>query len=418
MSLDLEIVPIHPFEDGVTAGKATGKQSVLDATTESLAHRYLKDTLGAMGREELAAYVTERLDTQPDYGTYPELEDIYPERLDYLRGFTEGADCTLAEAATCDYVRYKLNIDSWYHGLQFDPAQNNCTGVLLVGPDGVLGGKGHDNLPDRPPPKDYCWRPPVPYSGLRALPVTNERLVLRKPRTGYIEDWGVTNECGVGCTAGVSCSTWMDDPIEDVWPITHFPLLRFANNIESLVELYTRYTLYCWDRSSQMWADTSGDAAVIEKSFRRIGVRRIGKDNVLWCTEGHFEDPEMFAFIRSRRLEYLEKADRHLGAGDMQYATDCHVRFTHIGELCHEPWGMGLEHMRRVLTDHAPFPRAVCRHNGPDTDVYDQTVTVGSQLLDVTHNRTYERDWVPWEKFSCEVPETVTQFPERPCGND
>ena len=414
----IEIVAVVPFDDGLAAGKATGAEAVRTEIEQLLQDPYLRD-LGQLSRAELNSTVMARLETPPDYGRYPELEDLYPETLESLRGFAQGAECTLEEAAVLGYLRYKQNIQVWHDGLQPHPEQH-CSGVLMIGPDGVLGGKSHERNVDEPKPADYRWRRPRPYAGLKQREPTSPRLVLRKPRTGYIEDWGTTNECGVACCASVSCSTWLDDSIEDTWPVEGFPVLRFARNIEQLAELFTRYTLYIWGRYSQVWADTSGDGFVLEKSFRRVGIRRVGPDGVLWCTEGHFEHPEMFAFIRERRLRYLEQMGRHLGSGDMQYATDCHVRFTHMGELCHEAWGKGYEHMRRVLTDHATFPRAVCRHGGPDTDPYDETVTIGSHFMDITHNRVYNRDWIPWKKFPCQMPEQVTQFPARPdaCEQD
>ena len=89
------------------------------------------------------------------------------------------------------------------------------------------------------------------------------------------------------------------------------------------------------------------------------------------------------------------------------------ARFTNLGRLCHEPWGLGEEHMRRILTDHSVFPRAVCRHAGPDTAEYDRTITQGSHFVNLTHNRGHTRQWVPWKKFCCEVPEVVTQYPPR-----
>ena len=238
-------------------------------------------------------------------------------------------------------------------------------------------------------------------------------LVLRKPRTGYIESWGVGSEKGVACVASVSCSVWLDERIEDVWPVGQVPLLRFARDAAHLAELYERYTLHNWSRANQIWADASGNAVAVEKCFRRIGFRWIGNDRTLWVTEGHFESPAMFAYMRAKRLEYVQKAGKHLGAGDLQYATDCHVRFTHLGELCHQPWGRGYDHIRRVLTDHAPFPRAVCRHGGPDTDPYDTSVTMLIAFADLTHNRAFGRKWVPWKKWCCEMPEGVTQYP--PC---
>ena len=37
-----------------------------------------------------------------------------------------------------------------------------------------------------------------------------------------------------------------------------------------------------------------------------------------------------------------------------------------------------------------------------------------SGFRDLTHNRTFEREWVPWKRFPCQVPEQVTQYPPRP----
>ena len=51
---------------------------------------------------------------------------------------------------------------------------------------------------------------------------------------------------------------------------------------------------------------------------------------------------------------------------------------------------------------------------GPGTDAYDRTVTMLSGMTDLTHNRTYSRSWVPWEKFPCRLPWEVTQYPARP----
>jgi len=207
---------------------------------------------------------------------------------------------------------------------------------------------------------------------------------------------------------------WLDEPIVDVWPIKNVPLLRFARNVRELERLYPLYRGFNWGGSSEIWADLSGDTIVVEHSHQRIGIRRI-EQGAIWATEGHFQTDEMSAYIRERRLTYVRRQGLSLGADDLQYATDCAVRFTHIGELAQRDLGRGLEHVRRVITDHAPFPRGVCRHGGADTDAYDQTVTLRSRILDLTANRTYDRLWKPWKRFPCEVPELVTEYPPRPC---
>ena len=413
MAGKIEIVPEVPFNDGEEAGKALGRKELRRRTGELQKDKHLKPTLGAMSRTALAKYVDAKLHTPPDFVRYPELEDLYPERVDSLRGLAQGAECSLEEAAVYDYLAYRQQTEQWYQVYQLQREPGHCSGILLVGPDGVIGGQSVESGPPQRKPKSYRWRAPKPYAGLKQKRTEYPDLVLRRPRTGYIESWGVTNEKGVGCCAGNSCGTWLDEPIEDTWPIGSVPLLRFAHSIDHLAELFRRYTLHNWGRGSSVWADTHGNGMIVEKSYRRIGIRML-TGSVLWSTEGHFESPEMNAYIRAKRLEYVEKAGKHLGAGDLQYASDCAVRFTHIGELCHEAWGRGYEHIRRILTDHAPFPRAVCRHGGPDTDEYDRSVTMGSFFVDFTRNRSLGRNWVPWKKFPCQVPEGVAQYPARP----
>jgi len=407
-----DIIPIIPFDDGVSEGQRIGRAQMLQQTEALLGGTYLRSTLGAMARAEVSRYVMGRLETPPDYGMYPELEDIYPERLDFLRGMAQGAACTLEEVAVYRYVVYLEHIERWWWTHQAQQEPGHCSGVMFDGPDGVIGGQSSESGPP-PRPEQYRFSPPPAYAGLQQLPTRYPPLVPRRPRTGYIENWGVGNEKGVTCFCSNSCSVLMDERIEDTWPIESVPLLRFAADVRQLAELYQRYTLHNWTRANQIWADVSGNAVAVEKCFRRIGLRWIGDDRTLWVTEGHFESPEMFAYMRAKRHEYLQKAGKDLGAEDMQYATDCYVRFTRLAELCHMPWGRGYEHIRRVLTDHAPFPRAVCRHGGPDTASYDQSVTMDSAFSDLTHNRSFHRVWLPWEKFPCQMPEIVEQYPER-----
>ncbi|MHB0934925.1 MAG: C45 family peptidase [Armatimonadota bacterium] len=413
MAAMIEIVPERPYEEGVEQGRQLGKSTILARTGELLQSPYRCDTLGAMAHRELVETVRTRLQTPPDYSLYPELEDLYPERMDYLRGLANGAECTLDDAVIYSYLTYRDEIDTWYHQYQLQPGPLHCSGVFLKGPDGVLGGHSMESEPP-PCPPDFRHRKPALHEGTRVLRPTRAQLKLKKPRTGYIEGWGVSNEKGVGCLAAVSCGVLLDEPIEDTWPIGRVPLLRFARNVDHLAELYRRYNLFNWGRESLLFADIRGNAMVVEKSFRRIGIRMLGNDDVLWCTEGYFESSEMNGYLRARRREYLERTGKHLGCEDMQYATDCGVRFTHIGELCYQPWGKGYDHMRRILGDHSPFPRAVCRHGGPDTAAYDRTVTQCSIFRDVTHNRSFERKWVPWKKYCCEVPEEVVQYPHIP----
>jgi len=408
-----EIIPLIPYEDGHAVGKALGSEEIRRLTAALLGGEHLKDTLGAMDRAELGRWVMTRLQTPPDYARYPELEDIYPERFDYLRGLAKGAGCSLEEAAVYSYALFREETDRYYHLYQLDRGPAHCSGFVMAGPDGVIGGQNIDSAP-APKPDGYRHLRVKPYAGLRQGKPRRATAVLRKPRTGYIEEWGIGNEKGLAYLGGGSCGVWLDEPIEDTWPIGCVPLLRFAADVEQLAVLLRRYTLHNWGRDTALYADTAGGAIAVEKSYRRIGIRvKRPQDPAIWATEGHWEPPEMHAYLRAKRLEYLELAGKHLGAGDMRYAADNAVRFTHLGELCHQPWGNGYEHVRRILTDHSPFPRNICRHNGPDTDPYDVTVTLKSYFRDITHNRSFTRDWTPWKRFCCQAPEVVIEHPAR-----
>lgn len=416
MITGVDIIPIVPFQDGLADGKALGRMAMRERTDALLSGASLQDTLGAMDRADLGRYVMARLETPPDYGRYPELEDLYPEKIDYLRGFAAGAGCSLEEAAIYSYVVFREELERYHRMYQLDRGPRHCSGFVMVGPDGVIGGQNIDSTPV-PKPDGYRYPRPRPYAGFRQVKARTPATILRKPRTGYIEQWGIGNEMGVAYLGGGSCGVWLDEPIEDTWPIGRVPLLRFAANVEQLADLYRRYTLHNWGRDTALYADTHGGAIAVEKSYRRVGIRVKRPDEpAIWATEGHWETPDMSEYLRSKRHEYLWKAGKHLGADDLQYAADSAVRFTHLGALCHEPWGNGYEHVRRILTDHSPFPRNICRHAGPGTDPYDVTVTLKSYFQDITHNRSYTREWTPWKRFCCQAPEVVAEYPERGRG--
>lgn len=401
---EIRIIDESPFNDGLDVGRGLGRAPLVDQTRAWLDDRLFRDDLSAMSESALMRRIIERLEAEPTDASRPELAEVYPDRLDYVRGLAAGADCTLEQAALYDYVQYAHEIRHWSAIMHPTSEDGHCSGVFMAGPDGVLTGQNIDSgVMHRPP--DFGIKASGPVS-----------LTLKRPRTGYIADWGLTNEHGVGQAVGGSVGTWLDEPIVDMWPYKQMPLLRFARNVHDLADLYQRYRLFNWGRGAGVWADLSGDAIVTEHSYRRVGIEHI-HDRAAWATEGHFQTDSMSAYIRERRLKYVRSRGKHLGADDLQYAADCAVRYAHIGELVHLDLGRGIEHMRAVLTDHAPFPRAVCRHGGPDTDPYDQAITLQSSIRNLTTNRAHVRVFVPGDKFCCQVPEIVMEYPPRPCDN-
>ena len=421
MPVAFEIVPERPFEDGVEQGRQLGKTALLAQIDSLLRDAVFADTFGAMARAEVTRYVMGRLETAPDYGVYPELADLFPERVEAIRGFAEGADCSLHEAAIHNYLTYKhWSITFWQqYQVAGAPVCGHCSHALLIGPDGILGGQCLDSAPSAKP-ADYRHRPTPSHGDWLALPTIDFHGTIRKPRTGYIEQWGYHgeqywgNEKGLAYMGGGTVGMWLDDPPADVWPCQNVPLLRFAADVHELVALAQRYKLHTPGGGSSVYADISGNAVVVEKSLREVDFRLIGNERALWCTEGYYHTPKMSALLNDRRKVYLERAGLHPGSPDMQYFTDCIVRFGRLAELCHEEWGFGYAHLNKILTDHAPFPRALCRHGGPDTAPYDETITLMSWIHNVTYNRSHIRQSTPWQQFCCEVPWTVEQYPERP----
>ncbi|HOS44716.1 MAG TPA: hypothetical protein PK794_13590, partial [Armatimonadota bacterium] len=186
MITGIEIIPVIPFAEGAAAGTAAGAACVRARIDALCRGPYLRDTLGALTREELDRRVTARLETPPDVTTYPELQEVYPERVEWLRGFAAGAACTRTEAAVYDYLTYRTYIEGQYRMYQLQPPPGHCSGALLVGPDGVLAGQNIDTAPP-PKPADYRHRAPRAYRGLRQRKAVGARPVLRRPPTGYIE---------------------------------------------------------------------------------------------------------------------------------------------------------------------------------------------------------------------------------------
>lgn len=425
-----EIIHENPFEDGAARGRQLGKAAVLAAIDALLRDPVFAATFAQMDRAGLARHATERLETNPDFQRYPELADLHPERVEAVHGFSAGAGCALQEAAVHQYLTYKhWTITYWQQFQAPDSGAlplptvtgGHCSHALLIGPDGIIGGQCIDSAPP-PKPAGYVHRPTPSCGDWLTRPVVPFTGTIVKPRTGYIPRWGEgpvgesfwSNEKGLAYLGGGSVGMWLDDPIEDVWPCEYVPLERFAATVDEVVTLAARYTLHNPGKNSLVYADVSGNAVVIEKSLREVDFRFLGDERALWCTEGYYHTPKMATLLNERRAVYLERAGLHPGSPDMQYFTDCVVRYTRLAELCHEEWGFGYLHLNRILTDHAPFPRALCRHNGPDTAPYDTTVTLQSWIHNVTHNLSFTRRWMPWGQFCCAIPWTVTQRPPYP----
>ena len=270
------------------------------------------------------------------------------------------------------------------------PLADGCSGVILVG-DEIWFGKSVDSVPT-----EY------------ATPkVKGDTVTVNKPRTGYAP-LPVVSEGGIAGSGGASVGIWMDEPQEDVWPYKGFPITRFAGSVAEVADLYQRYTLYLPGRGADAFVDAKGDAISVDKSFRRVGISK-ARDGLIWYTEGHFQSENMKQFLAERRDMFARRHGITLGSYHNQYYADCAVRFTNMGRLAELPLGRDYTHVRTIPEDHSPFPRGLCRHNGPDQAEYDESIALVSRCIDYGRRIMYER-YATAERFCCEQPDMVFEF--------
>jgi len=395
MRVQVCVVDERPYEEGVEEGKAMGAEKLREAIRSLRQDPLLRPTYGQMTDAGLGKLLDERMAATPDVGRFPELAELYPEAIDRLKGKAVGAGVSLQEAALHDYLRYRRDQIYWWRAYQGPPPEDTrapagCSGVILVGEEVWLG-KNVDAAPvEYPTPK-----------------IKGDRVVVKKPRTGYAP-LPVVSEGGIAGSGGASVSTWMDEPQEDVWPHTRFPVTRFASSVAEVADLYQRYTLYLPGRGADAFVDRKGDAISVDKSYRRVGISK-ARHGMVWYTEGHFQSENMRQFLAERRAMFAEQFGITLGSYHNQYYADCAVRFANMGRLAELPLGRRYEHIRRILGDHSPFPRALCRHDGPDRADYDKTITLVSRTIDYARRTIYERFATP-DQFCCEEPDRVFEF--------
>jgi hypothetical protein len=317
MKIPIQIVPDDPFEQGVDEGRPLAGSALREQIATLRADPLLAPTLGQTDEAQIKRLVRQRLETPPDDGQFPELAVLFPEAVERVRGKAQGAGAALDDAALQDYLAYRRHQLFWWAQYQAPPPEDaplteGCTGVIVAAGDGeIYLGKNLDSVP-----------------GFTQSPAARTHVV-KKPRSGYTQ-FPLISEAGIAHSGGASVSTWLDEPMEDVWPFTKaFPVERFASTVDELADLYRRYTLYIPGRGSNAFVDRHGNMISVDKSYRRVGISR-WMGGAAWHTEGYFHSPEMSAFLAERRRTFAERFGITPGSYHNQYYADCAVRFTNL----------------------------------------------------------------------------------------
>lgn len=115
--------------------------------------------------------------------------------------------------------------------------------------------------------------------------------------------------------------------------------------------------------NNHLFATADGDLYDVEVSGRRWAIRAGG--NGFIAHANHFTLPEMAG---------LDAEDDLLNS---------HLRQVRVETLVERAWGgLDPDGLRGVMADHANYPRSVCKHHAPESDL--DYGTIGSVIIDVT----------------------------------
>jgi hypothetical protein len=169
-------------------------------------------------------------------------------------------------------------------------------------------------------------------------------IVLRPPSLGY-SSGPAGNEKGL-IMWGSSIDYPREEEPEELFPVDVGDLvMRYCATVEEALKMFNRYSMFTRRCSNIALVDAKGDAAVIEKSWRRIGILRPRGDTI-FTTDGVAVHPE------TRRL---------LDTSSEQYEFH-YQRWLNLRRLTEEGKPeLTVDSMWKILRDHTP-PSPVCKH--------------------------------------------------------
>ncbi len=333
-----------PYEMGLQAGRAS--RLAIGSTIDLLCGRFRKwgDGVFEKAREKHMAFT----------------EKLCPELVEEVKGIADGSGFAFEWVYLASFYASMINYDE------------GCSNMVFTSTtDGPLLLKTNDL--------------PV-HEGKHAL------VKLKRPASGYatlsmafagtVWTGAGINEAGLAA-GGSSCSARVPVPDEYINPHSlHHYILSRAGSVKEALELMRGVSLPPWGANIAL-ADSSGDAAVVEKAGSLQGVRRPEPGSgALWCAN-HSVSEELTSY-RIENLERLEESRERYEAME---------RFS--GKK---------PHSAKLLKEAAAWsgrPGALCRYGGDDPLKYE-TESAGifypaKKKIEVCFTHA-DRD--PWFEFS------------------
>lgn len=271
-----------------------------------------------------------RINAVPDLNKYPELKGMKEYIQDEMRGMAEGADLSFQ-----DIVFYRFWYDVYQllkgHAKWLGCVAPGCTTVIFRKTDiGPIIGRNTDDSID--------WIPKMSYED--CFPT----IVLRPPSLGY-STGPIGNEKGL-IMWGSSIDYPEEGEPDELFPVDVGDLvMRYCATVEEALEIFKRYSMFTRRCSNIALVDAKGNAAVVEKSWRHIGILR-PKGDTIFTTDGVAVHPETRSLLDNSSEQYKFHYQRWL---NLRRLTE------------DEKPELTVDSMWKILRDHT-FPSPVCKH--------------------------------------------------------
>lgn len=315
----------------------------------------------------------ERINAVPDLKKYPELKGMHERILEENRGIMDGAELTYGELAILKNYRHVLNFITpgpIYKG-------KDCTLVYFAdSSDGPIIGNNIDDWKERA----EGWVPKGP-------------LIVKK----NLKFW----------FGNVSAGIFYDEIPPEKFCVEDriFELLeQHCGNLEEALEFLVRYKFFWGGQNTMLIEKKTGQAAVIEKSSCRYGIRKM-ENGTLYTTAMSFAEPAMKEYLAAKRMErIIKKGEKWNESIEAEYWEGCDIRYENLARIVKEKSkNPSLKSMIEILQDHSPFPACICLHGqgrtNPEFDHTNYTIVTKITLFD----KKLQGIWLYSEKhFACQ----------------
>jgi len=249
------------------------------------------------------------------------IEESFPDLVEEMKGISKGSKMEFEDISL-------LNL---YHGL--GAIKFRCTNLAFANKkQGVIHGKTSDGDIRN---SFYLLETVYPNKGVPFISV------------GYVGTvWTEAGVNNIGFSCGQSSSSTItgQDGRGISCLVMPRPLLQYCSSVEEGINFLSKYTM-AGKGLNILISDSKGDAAVVEKSYKKQMIRRM-KNGSIWNTN-HFlnRDLAKYNFTRGKSLENSKERYLYL----QKILKNRKVPHT-------------IEEMKKILRSHKK-PGAICRHS-------------------------------------------------------